>query len=606
MVNKIKLIFGENGNGKSFYYRNKNDNPLYIALNYDIENWYKEDENGKTKNYIISQERYLNSEKYKKINFLEENIYKNKKHFGKVNKTSFKNFLEKIEFNNRLKWKEFFESGKNKNNILDNNIELYISISNHFDKYKSIIDSLSDESFELVKIYMSFKFEKINNLETKKAKEYQEAILAIQNDIYEQINNIKNIDEILKISNIEILDKIKNNNLNVEELTELIKLNVISCDEVKEIFKLMNEIEEKKQKCLNFNDYKDKIKEYNEKFNKNYTISDDGYSIENIDLSYEKYSNGQRIVHIFEIFMNCFANSKKTIILDDVFEKLDNQNSSKLINLLFDKFLEYDYNLEILTHDENFVDLFYKVLDSRHDIKRKDIIDMQISFNNGKPVLREASLSLTFDGYIKNIYQCLLKQNIWNEEHKAHFLFAKYFNRRTGLNNIFQVLDFKNNTYNNTYNLDNNITHQIYEFLSENIFHYEENLKQKIGNSSLLKQYFNDDILLKCNNTSMFYEELIKKFENVKKSMFGVSLDNVSKYLNKMLLHINDEKNYYKENENKFFYMEQKYKEQNKKFSKYDFYKMMDSRKLNFENKTNRNKLFHDLEYSLVVLNKNL
>lgn len=603
MDNKIKLIFGQNGEGKSFYYREKTHDLLYIALNYDVENWYKEikDKNGKIKDYIISQEKYLNLEKYKRINFLEENIYKNKKHFGKVNKTSFRNFLEKIEFNNRSKWKEFSKGCKNNGNILDNNIELYISISEHFDKYKSIIDSLSNEFFELVKIYMSFKFEKINNLKTKKAEEYQKEILAIQNGIYEQINHIENIDKILAISNIEILDKIKNNNLNVEELTELIKLNVISCDEVIEIFKLMDEIEENKQKCLNFNDYKDKIKEYNEKTNKNYKISEDGYSIENIDLSHKKYSNGQRIIHIFEILMNCFANSKKTIILDDVFEKLDIQNSVKLINLLFDEFVEHDYNLEILTHDENFVDLFYKVLDNRDDIKKQDIIDMKISFNEGKPNLINCSLSLTFDGYIKNIYKGSLRQNIFNQDHKAHFLFAKYFNRRSGVNNIFQVLDLTNNKY----NLGDNITHQIYEFLSENIFHYEENLKQKIEeNSLLLKQYFNDDILLKCNDTSSFYEELIKKFQEIKEPMFGVSLNNVSEYLKDMLFYINEEKKYYEENKKNFIEMKEDYKNQNKKFSKYSFYKTMDSGVLNFNNKANRNKLFHALEYSLSVLNK--
>lgn len=605
MDNKIKLIFGENGDGKSLYYRNKIHNPLYIALNYDVENWYKEikDKNDKIKNCIVSQEKYLNLEKYKRIETLEENIYKNKKHFGKINKTSFKNFLEKIEFNNPFKWKEFSQKCKNKNNILDNNIELYISISEHFDKYKSAIDSLSDESFELIKIYISFKYEQINNLEIKKAKEYQESILTIKNSIYEQISHIKDIDGILAISNIEILDKIKNNNLNVQKLTELIKLNVILCEEVAEIFKLMDEIEENKQKCLNFNDYKDEIKKFNEEFKKNYKISEDGYSIENIDLSYEKYSNGQRIIHVFEILMNCFANSKKTIILDDVFEKLDNQNSAKLINLLFDEFVKYDYNLEILTHDENFVDLFYKVLDNRDDIERKSIVDMQISFDKGKVDLREISVSLTFDRYIKNIYQRSLKENISSnltEEHNAHFLFAKYFNRRIGVNNILQVLDFKNNTY----NLDNNITHQIYEFLSENIFHYEENLKQKIENRPLLKQYFNDDILLNCNDTVEFYEELIKKFQEIKEPMFGVSLENVSKYLDKMLLHIKEEKNYYNERKNKFLEKEQECKEQNKKFSKYDFYKRMDNRALNFKNKANRNKLFHDLEYSLAVLNK--
>ncbi len=602
MDNKIKLIFGQNGEGKSLYYRNKTDDPLCIALNYDIENWYKEinDKNGKTKDYIISQEKYLNLEKYKRINFLEENIYKNKKHFGKVNKISFRNFLKKIEFNDRSKWKEFSKGCKNNGNVLDDNIELYISISEHFDKYKRIIDSLSDEFFELVKIYISFKFEKINNLETKKAMEYQEAILAIQNDIYGQINYIENIDEILAISNVEILDKIKNNDLNVEELTKLIKLNVVLCDEVKEIFKLMDEIEENKQKCLNFNDYKDKIKEYNEKMNKNYKISEDGYSIENIDLSYEKYSNGQRIIHIFEILMNCFANSKKTIILDDVFEKLDNQNSVKLINLLFDEFVKHDYNLEILTHDENFVDLFYKVLDNRDDIKKQDIIDMIISLDKGEPILRNGLHSLTFDGYIKNIYKGSLKKNIFNQDHKAHFLFAKYFNRRCGVNNIFQVLDLTNNKY----NLGDNITHQIYEFLSENIFHYEENLKQEIENSLFLKQYFNDDILSKCNDTSSFYEELIKKFKKIKTTKFGVSLNNVSKYLKEMLFHINEEKKYYEKNKEKFNEMKEDCKNQNKKFSKYSFYKNMYGIESNSNNKTNRNKLFHALEYSLSVLNK--
>lgn len=602
MSNNIKLIFGENGAGKSLYYQNKMLNPLYIALNYDVENWYKEtkDKSGKIKKYIISQEKYLNSTNEEKIKFLKNKIYKNRDHFGKVQKKDFYNFLKKINFNDHSKWQEFSKNNKNQSNILDNNIELYISIWEHFDKYKSIIDSLTNECFELIKVYISFKFECIENLETTKAKSYQDAILKTQKIIYEEIKDIKDIDEILTISDIEILDKIKNNNLNVEELTKLIKLNIISCNEVNEIFKLMKQIEENKKICLNFNDYREKIQEYNALFNKDYQISEDGYSIENINLGHENYSNGQKIIHIFDILINCFANSNKTIILDDVFEKLDNQNSAKLINLLFDEFVKYNYNLEILTHDENFVDLFYKVLDNRNDIERKNIIDMKISFDKNKPNLKNVSLSLTFDRYIKNIYQGLLKENISNEEHKAHFLFAKYFNRRSGVNNIFQVLDFKNNTY----NLDNNITHQIYEFLSENIFHYEENLKQKIENNPLLKQYFNDDILLNSKDTSSFYEKLIKKFEVLEEPKFGLSLSNVSKYLQEMLLHINEEKEYYENNKKRFLQMKEECKKQNKKFSKYHFYRAMKSRELNSENKTNRNKLFHNLEYSLTILNK--
>ena len=69
MKNKIKLIFGENGAGKSLYYQQKSSNTDYIALNYDIGNWYQEikDKNNNTISHVISQEMYLNLKKREKI-----------------------------------------------------------------------------------------------------------------------------------------------------------------------------------------------------------------------------------------------------------------------------------------------------------------------------------------------------------------------------------------------------------------------------------------------------------------------------------------------------------------------------------------------------------
>ncbi|MEG1009834.1 MAG: hypothetical protein RSF67_08520 [Clostridia bacterium] len=93
MSNKIKLIFGKNGGGKSLYYDKKKNDPNYISMNYDIENWYIDE----TK--VISQEKYLNKPILEKIKNLKENLYSNnKKEFGKINKSNFYNFLKKINF----------------------------------------------------------------------------------------------------------------------------------------------------------------------------------------------------------------------------------------------------------------------------------------------------------------------------------------------------------------------------------------------------------------------------------------------------------------------------------------------------------------------------
>lgn len=486
-------------------------------------------------------------------------------------------------------------------------IQLFLEIRENFEKYKDIIDNLTSEEFELLKLYISLAFKEIDNLKTQQAIDYQEKIIFIKNEIKEKIININEIDNLIKIKDINVLDKIRNNKLDISKITDVIKDKLVNIGGVKDIFQLQAQIENNKKKSICFLDYKNEIAQI-----ENIKISSNGFNLENIDLSKEKYSNGQKIIFIFEKLLDCFIKSNKTIILDDVFEKLDIQNSVKLINLIFDKYLDNNFNIEILTHDENFVTLFKNVLQNREDkdVLITNILEKTILKTGKKESIETTPLSLTFENYIRNIVnnnkkECDKECNIEiNKDINRHLLFIKYFNRKNFSNNMMQLLEVekrKDQIFDfeiEMCDLYKNKTWQIYNFLSENIFHYEENIN--IDDYPLIKKYFDDDILKNSKNTVEFYENMIKEFDNEGSSKYGVDMKKVTNFLKEILIYIKDEETYFKEN--KETYLDKK--RNNPRFSKFNFFSNMEIKKNDRDYKDKRNKILHELEYSLTAIRK--
>lgn len=510
-----------------------------------------------------------------------------------MSKSSFDAFLKKVKFEDIKNWYLFQKDQTTINHKINefNNIDLF-DIWQKFQDYEDLIkNKLDDETFELLKIYLSLNYDKVPNLKIENVLKIQESILSIKENLFKKLQNVPELNKLEKL-NFNIIDNIRNKTLNLEELEQYIKVKIISLNDSKRIFYLMSKIEQERKKCLNFS----KFMNLNSNIH-NLKISDDGYSIENIDLSDEKYSNGQRIIYIFKILLDIFAKSGKTIILDDVFEKLDIQNSVELLDMIFDNYHKYNISIEILTHDEYFVDLFYKVLSDIDEINdTENVQQMRISIEDNKPILANDKTPINFKQYMKNVYDTINKNKTIDDDTKKHLLFIKLFDRNSWSNNYIQVLEKDNDFIS-----EKNITLEIFKFLSEEIFHYENEID--IEKYPLIKNYFDYDLFKQHLNTIELYEKLIKIFSKSEKK-YGICLKKVSSFLEKMIEYLKMEKDCFCKNFEQYEKNKKTELNEGKFYKKTTFYKEFLWDK-NPSKKLERNKLFHSLELSLDSLKNN-
>lgn len=197
--------------------------------------------------------------------------------------------------------------------------------------------------------------------------------------------------------------------------------------------------------------------------------------------------------------------------------------------------------------------------------------------------VRQDSLpSFTFDIYLKHLYDYIKKdKNFLKDKNiEDHLLFSKLFNRSNIRNSWVQILDKIENNLD-----DENYSIQIYKFLSENIFHYEENID--ITKYNLISTYFYEEIFCKNIDTLQLYDYLIKRYIN-KEKKFGINLDNVIVFLKRMREFIELEKDFYIKNKSLFLKC---------KISKKEFFKELYPK--DSEKTKERNKLAHMFEYTL-------
>lgn len=579
----MRLIYGDNGTGKSQYYEKKSKDSEYIVLNYSVSKWYRK--------------KQFSEWNYKKDDFDSEIAQKTKKvikdisnDFG-CNEKECKESLKHISFIKPEDWLSWKKEIKIENTEKkEKNYSNIFNVLIHFDNYKEKIRSLSNESFDLLKVYSSLKYSKIDeNKLSKKAIAYQNKILYIIQELKKEIDS-PDLEQLSEL-NIDILEKIRiNDDINVSEIVNLIKNIIIinNYQEINDICDLEIKKEKVKKKCLNFK--KLGINKYEKIFkNKQIEISVDksGYSL-NFDI--DDFSDGEKIVLLFEILLEAFSRTGKILLLDDVFEKLDIQN---IYNLLFDLFTIYknssNMRIEILTHDVNFFEMFKKMTNDFPDhlerVKYK-IIDYQTKTENFE--IKKYPFALTFKDYLKNMLSDLKNnEDFFIDEINDHILFAKLFNREPTMNNWSH---FITNQQSYKSQIENNFTVELYAFLSENIFHYEN--KIEISKYKLIEQYFNYDGFFSDPNlnTVILYEKLINKFEAYqdKEEKWGLKLVDVAHFLKKLLKFIKREESFYQQNIEKY----------SSDMTKKQFYKELYDG-MDQANKKERNRLFHILEYSL-------
>lgn len=575
-MKSFKIIYGENGIGKTKYYEKKQKDVNYICIDYNVGEWY--DEKEKT----LSQRNFLIKEISNKITKHQSQILSTKgicKIFD-TNITNLKNFLKNNKFSDHSDWFKYKSTPENVDDEI--NVKNYANIFNiwaEFDTYNNIIKGLGASEFELLKVYSSLSYSEVHNLKENKPIELQDKILSIMKELSDNLG-IDKIDELLKLG-ADNLDKIWNTEININYASKIIKDIFIKDGEVKKIFSMIEDKNKIEKNCLNFGkivtEFPDNIK-----------ISDDGYDLQKIDLAKPKYSDGQKIAYLLQILLKVFSATDKTIVFDDVFEKLDFSNTFDAIYNLLTIFSESEnMKIEILTHDTNFIDVFIKILDSfADDIK----IEYLIMEKNDQ--LHKTDFTFTFSQYLVTLYNHLNDKNkVDVKTYNDCLLLSKLFNRQAMHNNWTQIYN-----YNHDYNKTNNLTNQVYNFLSENIFHYEENIN--LLKYDLIQDYFNDEIFNKQNlNTLELYEILIVKFKNMKPK-FGVNFIKVSAFLENLKKFIKCEQEYFNENKFKPEHVDKTKKE----FYRDCNYKSKNEGYVGNENpRRERCKLAHELEKSILI-----
>lgn len=638
--NKISIIYAENGEGKSLYYQQilKDKNNNYLPFNYDLMEWYNQKDNTFSEfnfkgKYIIQEIFKINNSFFddlcnelgieinsKILNSIIQNINKYKNISISMYVKPKKDINKILNYVNN--WKSEKENIIKNTNFSIEEINSYLKIYLDFENYKKAFSKWIINDFILfhnICVYINLiKYEDIDFL---KENEYNKKILSIKNELkimfdksLEKNSFLKNeekekIKEMLKGVNINILNIIYNTNY-LEEYKRIINnfifFKIIYSNSFNKLINKIKEYNNIAKKCIRFNNEKIILNDlfikdsFKDKYIKNKSkirISKDSLKIENINLDINNFSNGEKIVFIFSLFLPIFLVEEKTILFDDVFEKLDIINTSKLIRNIYNEFLKgNNKKIEILTHDINLLNMFKKIFDEEYINNKKFLLyypDLVFdpntkkvilkNFNNRNPIL---SFDILLRKFQKIFYDKQITTQIYNEKNLL-FIFLKYFYRNNINNNWIQIQPINQKT-----KLSENLSINIYNFISENIFHYSPNIQVK----GELKEYFfeldsNNSFFIGSNeniDTLYFYEYFLMKFNNkLESNNYFLNFSKLIDDIRDMIEFIKIEKD---------FYMENKEKYKNRK-SAHDFYQQF--WKENEEKRIKRNDLFHSFDKSL-------
>lgn len=174
----IKLIFGNNGDGKSFYSEQLIKGSS-LVIDSQISNWYDEDKK------IISEFNFKSKDKNEEIKEYSKSLISAKSSLSKIpgfKFNTFKSFLKTINFSTIEEWDNYIapEDQTIGNTSIPEIIDLYTFISDN----KAILSSITSENQELLVILSSLSTYEIDNeYKTKTGININETIKNILIDI---------------------------------------------------------------------------------------------------------------------------------------------------------------------------------------------------------------------------------------------------------------------------------------------------------------------------------------------------------------------------------------------------------------------------------------
>ncbi len=549
---KVKIILGPNGTGKTSLYKNiKNRFPDYSFIDYaDVEKSVIA-----RKNTIIigSSIVELDAKSKEKQQLLDSiNVKENLKAFGITNKSNSEAIsknLEKLRKNSELaieqfkgenleiifnmddNYRSFF--GENAKKIIDiKEIKTQIDdIKNNFKKHilNEIDNYLDDDEFicpvcgiqndEPIKMIISRKLSELKCLDEEIVSNYQKKHSEMKPEkILEDINNIKSI--------------VEENNISIENLE-----NYFICGGNKEKLKIILESQEKLRRLnaeiTKLETEKEKfyktLKEHKEDLESTFQLQfyvkdeDINFSDENKEISIklprkvEEYSTGEINLMTFIICILEFISSdKEYLVIDDPLSSYDIPNQYRIIYEIV-TVKNANKNILIFTHNVDTINIAntqynslfeYEVLE-----KRKDTLYLnKITFSSSTNILSVDELKKHItQGYNHLDYINLLtKKETWNDEiadeYENHLIFHYDEPFQKNIDNIY---------YTNDYLVD------LIDNFDDNTFQnksYLENTADKIIYTAALRIWIEKQFYVNSNNDSSLYG---KQFGNKIKYMFS-------------------------------------------------------------------------------------
>ena len=501
----IKLIYGNNGGGKSLYSEDQDVDS--IVLNSYISNWYND------QTHKISELEYISQEPRKEINILVKKLTSAKTSLSSIKGFKFNNFntfLKSINFTKKEEWDQYVLV-ESKNYDDDLSIPELIDLHNFVSQHKDMLIELAQEDRELIMILSSlWKYEINDKYDSKIAQDFNNQIVFILKTIQEKLQ-AKGIDE-KHFVNIEIKD-LKRLFANIEEIPVLalnlideIKSKMIKSEEYVQIKKLEQQIENLKINAIKF------------VADKEYKLLDDNYAIE-IDLGKSNYSEGQKTAKVLEILVKSLESTDKKIILDDFFEKLDVINQEKAIISIMNSSKEF----EILTHDIKTVEIIQSTAQhAKFPISENKVLMNQTT---NKPEIKETPLILTFQSLCSQIWEST------DEADNSLNIFVKIFGR--------YIAKAGSLTGDNLMFFRTNKNSQSWELSANEILHYSDDIPfEKIKEKFLIDIESNIDSI-------QLLELLSQRIANETRSKrYGISFAKILAYIQELIKCLSEEKRY--------------------------------------------------------------
>lgn len=351
----VKLIYGPNGSGKTKHKNNKSRDGFRVVTS-SFNDWYDAID-FPFKKVTISENKRNISRIVGEISTLKDEVAKANSGIlwgDGITVTKIKDLIKTVLASEEANTSAFWQNVIQENNLINGDV---LSIFLEYDRFKTIINGLEDETLEKIEIYLTIKK---NLIKSYKSVTLTDAIAINYNNVVTGLNEIlgefsEEVRMLLNsISDWQTINTIKNNTAAqaYNDALMAVKSKIINSHFREQFWNLFTIKERLLNNRIVFNIPQDKIEEYNALFSTQIIFGDNNKEM--VISSSEGLSSGQLTTLISIILVD---QTQNLIIFDDVFETLDDKNTF----ILSEKIINSAFEHEILTHSSDVAGKFIDV-----------------------------------------------------------------------------------------------------------------------------------------------------------------------------------------------------------------------------------------------------